>query len=277
VSSEISNDLLRLTIFQHSECDVIKVDVVNRVRETLKDDDVVHQDPPTRIQRARGPTGAVVPCERTYARDVEVSLKWGDSTYPLGNTNAFGQLEVSLSKDLRQYLYSDGSEPAKEATVFVSYRDRGQVDRVAAGTISGAELDQTERRIKALLDEMNALLTTTDLSEPKDILRSYQLYEELRRLDTTGDPRIAATVGRFLELFFERKRLEARVERKLDAMDDLEVAALYKAKALLQSGVLVVPPFVAASVNGGTLDPATLNWLLGRVRRVVRRPNAASL
>ena len=70
----------RITIYKSSRCHVIPVTVMQRYRETLRGEKVIERNPVTKVQVAGDPQGDV-PCEQTYARNVEVFLQVGDGRF----------------------------------------------------------------------------------------------------------------------------------------------------------------------------------------------------
>jgi hypothetical protein len=240
---------------------VLKVRVVHRTRQTLKDDDVVHEEDLGRVQFTEGIKGTS-PCDRTYARDVQVSLKVGDATHRLGRTSATGQLNVDLSGGLKQSLY--GEETPPDGTLFVQWQGQGGVHDAEVGTLSLSELQRHEQRVDQLLEELRVILEK-DLATltPGEIAKSYELYEQLRQLNT-GDARISALQARFLELFFERKRLE----RSANFVKNLK--ALNEAKDILRSQSPLIPYYVELALSASEPPNSALHWARGQVLSAAR-------
>ncbi|HTM43469.1 MAG TPA: hypothetical protein VL137_00865 [Polyangiaceae bacterium] len=261
MTADTEKAILRLTLFEQAECDVIKVKLVDRVRQTLKGDEVVHSDPPARIQMVQGINGTT-PCDHTYARDVQVSLQVGDGVYRLGRTSPRGELNVDLSKALRPGMYPNDSQLAS-AEVLVDWQSGGELGRSSAGKLSLSELAKREARVLDLVKQLEELLGSKALNEPTNLMQAYRLYAELHQLDT-GDARIAAVQARFLELFFERKASERadRAERNLKA--------LQSAKDLLKNATFSVPPFVHASLYDPNPATIAIQWALGESITAVR-------
>jgi len=253
ILADTNKEALHLTVFERSECDVIKVKLVDRVRQTLQGDEVVHSDPPSRIQMVQGIRGSVV-CDATYARNVEVALRIGETVYRLGSTSRTGDLSVNLAEALKPGLYPN---PSSEAEVLVDWKDSGRLGRSPAGRFSLAELNKQEQLITDLVTQLETLLARPSLNEPANLQNAYRLFAQLHQLDTSGDPRIAAVKARFIELFLQRKSLEAveRVKRNLKALTE--------AKGLLGSPSLVVPPYVHASLYEDNPAAIALQWALG--------------
>lgn len=251
--ADTNKELLHLTVLEESKCDVIKVKLIDRVRETLKDDDVVHSDPPARIQMVQGIRGSVA-CEQRYARDVPVSLRIGEAIYRLGNTSRVGELTVNLAEAIKPGLYPN---PDSEAEVLVDSRDSGRIGRLSAGRFSLGELNKQEAKISDLVHQLELLLARPNLNEPANLQNAYRLFAELHQLDSSGDARIAAVQARFIELFMARKDAEAvdRVKRNLKALNE--------AKDLLKNSAIVVPPYMHAALFDENPTAMALQWALG--------------
>src|SRR5690606_35553247 len=84
VEFEPHSELLGITIYERSVCPVIKVQVVNRTRETLEGDRVINETPLGKVQIAQEVKGEA-PCQQQFAREAEVSLKVGDAVYAVGD------------------------------------------------------------------------------------------------------------------------------------------------------------------------------------------------
>jgi hypothetical protein len=250
---ETEKDVLRLIVFEQSECERIRVRIVSRPEETLRDGEVVPRQPVGPVQIAEGSEG-VVQCDQRYARDVRVALLVGSSTHGLGRTNPKGELAINLSAELRQSLY--GETAPESATLMVEGREVTQVPL--------AELKKHEERVDELLSEFEALLgkPNEELSG-EEISRSYELYEQLRQLDR-GDARISALHARFLELLYGRKEKEASESLKRN------LSALREAKDIIATGAAGVPMFVQVAAQGGALDPAALRWARGQIAMSLR-------
>jgi hypothetical protein len=245
---ESEKDVLRLTVFEQSECERIRVRIVSRTEETLRDGEVIEREPVGPVQVAEGSDG-VVPCDQRYARDVRLSLEVGTATHRLGRTNQFGELNINLSAELKQSLY--GETAPESATLLVEGKP--------ASTVPLVELRKHEERIDQLVKEFEVLLAKpAEQLSAEEVTRSYTLYEQLRQLDR-GDARISATHARFLELLYGRKEKEASENLKRN------LAALKEAKELIAAGATGVPLFVQIAAREGTLDPAALRWAQGQV------------
>lgn len=246
---ETEKDVLRLAVFEQSECEKIRVRVVARTEETLHDDEVVDREPLGPIQIADGSDG-VVPCAQRYARDVRVTLRVGSADHLLGRTDAFGEIAVNLSDELKQSLYGEGA-PA-EAELFV--------ERTPVMKVPLAELNKHEARKLELLAEFETLLSQEGEPTSAQIARSYVLYEQLRQLGRI-DARVNGLCARFLELLYGRKAMEATENLKRN------LNALKEARELLGGGG--VPVFVQVAARAGDTPAGVLNWARGQVALVV--------
>jgi hypothetical protein len=250
---ESERDVLRLIVFEQSECERIRVRIVSRTEETLEDGEVISRQPVGPVQIAEGSDG-VVRCEQRYARDVRVALVVGTATHRLGRTSPKGELNINLSAELASSLYGDAAP--ESAMLLVEGKEVTQVPLV--------ELKKHEERVDELVTEFEALLAKQpDQLSPAEIARSYELYEQLRRLDR-GDARIAALHARFLELLYGRKQKEASENLKRN------LTALREVKDIIAAGATGVPMFVQIAAQDGMLDAAALRWARGQVALSLR-------
>ncbi|HEX7672365.1 MAG TPA: hypothetical protein VF395_22380 [Polyangiaceae bacterium] len=254
-TAEAERELIRITVFERSQCDKLRMKVIQRVDQSIRNDKVITEEPAKQMQIAAGKDG-VVTCNERWARNVWVGLRIGDQTYRLGVPSPRGEVIANLAGEIRQSLYAENA-PA-EATVVV-----GGVD---AGKVSLAGYNSHEARTNALLDEFRAILAKDGAALTKeDIAHSYELYEQLGQLDTGADARIRGLRQRFLELLYQRKQDEAttRMTHNLKALSD--------AKVLLPSvGAGMVPPYMMSAVQGGLVSPEALLWSRGEVALAVR-------
>jgi hypothetical protein len=254
-TAETQREQIRITVFERSQCDRLKMKVIHRVDETLQGDQVISREPARQMQLPAGKDG-VVSCDERWARNVLVGLRIGSQTFRLGAPSPRGEVIANLSGELKQSLYG---EPAPSvATVVVGGMD--------AGTISLEGYTSHEARVTGLLDNFRALLAKDEPSLTKeDIARSYELYEQLGQLDTGGDARIAGLRVRFLELLYQRKQHEATENMRRN------IGALNEAKNLLPGlAAGMVPPFVMSAVQGGLTSPEALWWARGEVALALR-------
>ncbi len=250
------HDRIKVTVFQSSECDRILVKVMSRTQETLRGDEVVERQYVGPVQIADR-TEAPVPCEHKFARGAQVALRAGAATYQLGTADAFGEVETSLSADMKQSLYGQNTPPT--VTLLVQ--------RQPIMEISLDELAKHEQRTAQLVAEFSALLGQTTMS-PDDTARSYVLFEQLRQLDR-GNAEVHGLCRRFLELVYQRK-----AEESLELMKK-NLQALNAAKDLLRSASASVPPFVRVAIQSGETDARALDWAQGQVAVTVRTQPAA--
>lgn len=246
VDVETEKDALRITVFEQSECDRIRVRIVSRVEESVRGDDVVGREPLGPVQIAEGSDGVAI-CDQRFARGAQVSLQIGTATHRLGRANPFGEVEVSLSDELKQSLY--GESTPKSGTLIV--------ERQEVGVLSLAELAKHESRTNQLVAEFQGLLDRPELGAA-DISRAYVIYEQLRLLDR-GDARISALSERFLELQYGRKQAQATetLKRNLEALKGV--------KELLAAGAREVPMFVQVAVQSGETSASVLRWARGQL------------
>jgi hypothetical protein len=261
VDTAPANDDLVLTVVSESLCDRIPVQLVNRKRETLRGNEVVETEDQGRAQIVGEPTEAV-PCNKRFAPRTRVTLVVGGNAFEVGVTNADGRLALNLSRLLEQGL-REGSIP-REAEVLL--RPEGEVDNVVAGKISLAQLRRHEETVRKLYDELAAILNRSGENAPAaDIQRSYELYERLRLL-APHDPRVKAVAARFWELFYGRKREEARADLGKD------LAALDKARALLKDvGDAAIPLFMRVAASDGRVDAEAIEWSRWQIASAVRQ------
>lgn len=247
------HDQIRVTVFQSSECDRIPVKIMSRTQETLRDGEVIERQYVGPVQIAAERPEAPVACEHRFGRGAAVALRAGTATYQLGVADAYGEVEASLSAEMKQSLYGDAAPQA--ATLLVQ--------RQPVTEISLAELAKHEQRTAQLVAEFSALLAQTEMS-PDDISRSYVLYEQLRQLDR-GNADVHALCKRFLELVYSRKAEESTALLKKN------VQALGAAKDLLMlSAASQVPSFVRVAIQNGDANRQALDWAQGQVAVTVR-------
>jgi hypothetical protein len=254
--AETEREVIRITVFEQSECDQLKMKVVQRVDETVRNDEVIGREPAKQIQIADGTSG-VVPCAERWARNAWVALRVGGQTFRLGAPSERGEVIANLSGALQQSLYA---EPASSQAFIV-------VNGVDAGAVSLAGLNLHEKRVKDLLDQMNAILSKDEGTLTKeDITRSYELYDQLGQIDTGGDARVSGIRTRFIELLYQRKMRDANEHLKRN------ISALNEAKGivpLVAAGQ--VPESVLTAVKGGELSPEAIWWARGEAASALHR------
>jgi hypothetical protein len=263
---QTSHHRLHVTVFEKSECDVIKVRLVSRTRETLQDGQVIDREAPTLVQIEEGVEGTSE-CEKRYARDVLVILQVGDATYRLGETSTKGELHINLADLLKRSLHGTDGPPPAEALLLV--QGHNMTEPLPAGTVSLSQLEAYEKRVDELLAEFGPLLEKEqEKLSGKEFARSYELYQQLDRINA-GDARIEALQARFLELVFGRKEKEATasLERNLKA--------LAKAKELLaalaREPAYQVPVFVQMAIESERPSTQALRWARGQLALGIRQ------
>lgn len=256
---EANKEQMRLTVYESSRCPIIPVTVMQRYQETLEGDEVVQRTPVTKTQVAGEPQGEV-PCNQTYANDVEVLLQVDGTRVSLGETNQQGEVTADLARILQS-----GSYETAPSTAAIFIRPNKARPMVEAGNISLTELTRQQTRIAELRTELEAILAKGETgATDQEILRSYEIYNQLNQI-APGDPRVQGMSTRFWELFFGRKQEEARerMGRNLEALG--------QAKEVLKTmGDAAIPLYVQAAVNSGNLDRRALEWSSLRLIRALR-------
>lgn len=209
------------------------------------------------------PTGSK-PCNEGFARNVIISLEVEGNTYRLGVPNAFGELQTQLSDRMLRDLYGDAGSQTPVAKVMLRDR-RGRSHQI--GSIELTQLAEVDQRLNELLTEFRTLLDRPQAElSGADLARAYELYEQLSAFDS-DNPRIGALQALFIDRLYQRKADEAveRFKNNLQALD--------AAKNVLQSNrtVIVVPAFVSAAVDSGSLDGRTVDWARAEVALALRR------
>lgn len=256
---EANKQQARIVVYETSRCPVIPVTVMQRYEETVKGGEVVQRTPVTKTQVAGEPQGDV-PCNQTYAQNVEVLLQVGTVRTNLGETNNEGAVAADLSKVLRSGAYEGTPETA---TILI--RPKQARPLVEAGTLSLAELNKQQQRIEELVSEIEAILAKGETgASDREILRSYEIYSQLHQI-APSDPRVEAISARFWELFYGRKQEEARerLGRNLEALGEAK-------ETLKAMGDAAIPIYVQAAVNSGYLDRRALEWSSLRLVRALR-------
>lgn len=255
VRAETERELIRLTVTERSECERLRMKVVQRVEETLEGDEVVARSAVQQRQVPDG-TGGVAPCNERFARNVWVSLRIGAQTYRIGQPSPKGEVVANLAGELRQGLYADAAPG--EATVVV--------DGIDAGTVPLASYTSHEARLDALLSEFRVIVEKdAPAITAAELTRAYELYARLRQLDSAGDARFQGLAARFVELVYQRKldQVDERVKRNLKALN--ESRGLLTA---LSAGAL--PAYVVAAIQSGTASTDALLWARGEVALSLR-------
>lgn len=249
----------RVTVYQSARCDVVPVTVMQRYQETLHGEKVVERTAVTKTQVA-GKSEGNIPCDQSYARDIEVMLEVGGDRLPLGKTDAHGEVTANFAE-----LFKVGSLEEIPDTAKVLLRPHQAQPMVEAGTVSLAQLSKYAARVEELITKMEVIFAKEPKDvTPEDITRSYEIYAQLTDF-APEHPRVVAISARFWELFDGRKREEAleRLGKNLDALS--------QAKATLQvMGDAAIPLYVQAAVNSGNLDRRALEWSSLRLLRAIK-------
>jgi hypothetical protein len=248
-----------VTVYKKSTCDVIPVTVMQTYKETLRGDEVIERSPVSKKQVAGRPQGTV-PCDQTYARNVEVLFEAAGGRFSLGTTDDHGRVAANLSK-----VFKVGSFDEVPAQAKILLRPENAQPTIVAGELSLAQLMKHEERVKQLISQLEEIFARVGGDAPaEDILRSYEIYNQLVDV-APEDPRVQAASARFWELLDQRKRDESieNLGKNLDA--------LKKAQGLLQvMGDAAIPLYVQAAVSSGTLDRRALEWSSLRLVRALR-------
>lgn len=246
---EPDKELLGITVYEHSTCDSIKVQVVNRTRETLEGDRVINETPLGKVQIAEQVDGKVT-CEQRFTREAQVSLKVGEAVYPIGKTNAEGRVGVNLARRLDPDVYG-----APQGEVVVLLKPQGEVANREIGRVPLSELTARERRIAELVGELSQILAKApEAMTPDELTRSYQLYAQLRSI-AWYDARFQGLQLRFWEVWHNRKQIEAteNLSRNLEALEG--------AKELLRTAsAATIPLFAQVGINSGLVNDRMLEW-----------------
>lgn len=256
---DTSQGAAQVTVFQSSLCDVIPITVMQRYEEVLHGDKVVQRNPVTKKQVAGDPTGTV-PCDQTYARNVEVFLAAGDGRHSIGKTDERGVVSADLAQVFQVANYDQ--VPDKVEIVLRPLRAR---EVVSAGSVSLSELKRQQGRVGELLASLEEILAKGETgASPAEITKSYEVYATLQAM-APHDPRVKGISARFWELFYGRKQEEGREKMEKN------LKALGAAKETLKvMGDAAIPLYVQAAVNSGTLDSSAVEWSTLRLISALR-------
>lgn len=248
-----------VTVYKKSTCDVIPVTVMQTYKETLRGDEVIERSPVSKKQVAGRPQGTV-PCDQTYARNVEVLFEAEGGRFSLGTTDDHGRVSANLAN-----VFKVGSFDEIPAHAKILLRPENAQPTIVVGELSLAQLMKHEDRVKQLMAQLQEIFARAGKDAPaEDILRSYEIYNQLVDI-APEDPRVQAAATRFWELLHQRKRDET--------IENLgkNLEALKKAQGLLQvMGDAAIPLYVQAAVSSGTLDRRALEWSSLRLVRALR-------
>lgn len=239
----MEHNIAHITVYERSECDLIKLRVVERVEETLDGDEVVQREAKGSLKIADGP-GGTVPCEERFAR-VPVMLGYAGNTYPLGDTSPTGELRVDLASIVKPGTRGVDLSSG-QGTLLVAGRPVGEVP------LGG--LAQQQQRLDAILAELGPILgkPATKLTDA-EVTRAYTLYEQMSEL-SPDDARVIGLQRRFVEVIGGFRDLAKTESLKRN------LAALGEAKDLLKTLASGVPAYVQTSIVDNRPTPDALAW-----------------
>jgi hypothetical protein len=246
---EATRGRVRVIVREESICDVIPMQSViqNGEKRFIAGDPIKTQ-----------------PCNQRLARNVILSLDVEGNTFRLGEPNGRGEVEAMLSGQMLQDLY--GGDTSRAPVAKLMLRDRqGKSEQL--GTIELTQLAESDRRLDELLAEFRKVLDRPQNElAGSELARAYELYEQLSRFDSS-DPRISGLQALFMERLYQRKAEEANQRFK----NNLE--ALKAAKDILSTNrtTLVLPGYVSQAIDGGAMDPQSVDWARGQVAIAIRR------
>ena len=246
---EPAKETLGITVYEHSVCDKLDVDVVNRTRETLEGDRVISETALGPVQVGSRVAGQV-PCEQRFAREAVVSLKVGEAVYPVGKTNSEGRVGINLAKQLDADVYG-----APQGDLVVLVRGQGTTETQEVGRVGLSELRAREQQIESLTQELSAVLAKDPGAiSPAELSQAYQAYAKLRHV-AWYDARFQGLQMRFWEIWQSRQALDAAANLKRN------LEALNTAKELLRtSSAASLPLFAQVGINSGTISDRMLEW-----------------
>lgn len=249
----------RVVVYETSRCDVIPVTVMQRYEERRRGDEILQRTPVTKKQVAGEPKGSI-PCNQTFARNVEVFVEADGTRVSLGATDARGRVVANLAR-----VFQVGSYEQLPKKMSVLLRTQQAEPARVVGELELSQLVKFGERVRELLAQLEAILAKGEQGQsPADITRSYELYSQLQEI-AAEDPRVEGIRARFWELYYGRKQEESR--EKLGR----NLAALAEAKDTLKvMGDAAIPLYVQAAVNSSTLDPKALEWSSLRLIRALR-------
>jgi hypothetical protein len=240
----MEHNIAHITVYERSECDVIKLRVVDRVEETLDGDEVVQKETKGSLKIADGP-GGTQPCDERFAR-VPLMLSYGGNTYPLGDTSPTGELNVDLASVVKPGTRGVDFSGGGPGTLLVAGRPVGEVPL--------AGLAQQQQRLDGILAELGPILgkPATKLTDA-EVTRAYTLYEQMREL-APDDARVVGMQRRFVEVIGGFKDLAKTESLKRN------LAALGEAKDLLKTLGGIVPQYVQMSITDNRPSPDAIAW-----------------
>jgi hypothetical protein len=240
----MEHNIAHVTVYERSECDVIKLRVVDRVEETLDGDEVVQRETKGALKIAEGP-GGTQPCDERFAR-VPLMISFGGNTYPLGDTSPTGELNVDLASVVKASTRGVDLSNERSGVLLVAGRPVGEVP------LTG--LADQQKRLDQILAELGPILgkPATKLSDA-EVTRAYALYEQMREL-APDDARVVGMQRRFVEVIGGFKDLAKTESLKRN------LAALGEAKDLLKTLGGLVPSYVQMSISDNRPNPDAIAW-----------------
>jgi hypothetical protein len=242
----MEHNIAHITVYERSECDVIKLRVIERVEETLDGDEVVQREAKgsLKIPESQAPP-ATQPCEERFAR-VPLMLSYAGNTYPLGDTSPTGALDVDLGSVVKPGTRGVDFSSNAPGVLLVAGRPVGEVP------LTG--LAQQQQRLDQILAELGPILSksATKLSDA-EVTRAYTLYEQMREL-APDDARVIGLQRRFVEVIGGFKDLAKAESLKRN------LAALNDAKDLLKTLGANVPQYVQLSITDNRPSADALAW-----------------
>lgn len=242
----MEHNIAHITVYERSECDVVKLKVIDRVEETLDEDQVVVQrEAKGSLKIPEGGPAGTQPCEERFAR-VPLMLSYAGNTYPLGDTSPTGALDVDLASVVKPGTRGVDFTSNNPGVLLVAGRPVGEVP------LTG--LAQQQQRLDAILAELGPILgkPATKLSDA-EVTRAYTLYEQMREL-APEDARVIGMQRRFVEVIGGFKDLAKTESLKRN------LAALNDAKDLIKTLGANVPQYVQVSIADNRPSPDALAW-----------------
>lgn len=241
----MEHNIAHITVYERSECEVFKLRIVDRVEETLNEDnEVVQREAKGSLKIAEGSEGTKS-CAESFAR-VPLMLSYGGNTYPLGDTSPTGQLDVDLASVVKPGTRGVEFSSDRPGVLLVAGRPVGEVP------LTG--LAQEQHRLEAILAELGPILgKPANKLTDAEVTRAYTLYEEMHEL-APDDARVVAMQRRFVEVMSGfRDFTKAETAKR-------NLAALGEAKELLKSLGPVVPSYVQMSIADDRPSADALAW-----------------
>lgn len=240
----MEHNIAHITVYERSECDVIKLRVVDRVEETLDGDEVVQSEVKGQLKFAEGP-GGTQPCDERFAR-VPLMISFGGNTYPLGDTSPTGELNVDLASVVKASTRGVDLSAERSGVLLVAGRPVGEVP------LTG--LADQQKRLDEILGELGPILgkPATKLADA-EVTRAYALYEQMREL-APDDARVIGMQRRFVDVIGGFKDIAKTESLKRN------LAALGEAKDLLKTLGGIVPSYVQMSITGNSPSPDAIAW-----------------